>query len=370
MILFGLGLSLFFSILLITKKHKNKADFLLSAWFLFIALHLFFFFALLNNLYKQYPFLIGIDFSFPILQSLFLYFYVRFLTSEKQQFYWSDFLHLIPAISAYIYMIPFFGMRETEKYMYYSDVESRETVFLYIYNLITVLSFVIYTLLAFRMLKKHEQLIIQYYSFKEKIQLSWMKSLVTCISVIWIIVLIIKIVHLVFKLSMPISGELIISISVVIFVFVLGYFGIRQTMIFSDLSFALTNAEIPVERYKKSGLKEVQAEDIKMKLIQLMETENRFLENELTLNALAREIGASPNNVSQVINEQFSKNFYDFVNDYRIEDFIRKAGDSKFKNYSVIALALECGFNSKSAFYSAFKKQTGMSPGEFFKKTN
>jgi AraC-like DNA-binding protein len=367
MIIFGLGLSLFFCILLITKKQKSNADILLSVWLLFIALHLFFFYAYVNDIFRQFPFLIGIDFSFPILQALFLYFYVRLLTSGRQRFYLYDLFHLIPSLSAYIYMIPFFLKAGTDKYLYYQEIEIRETIFLYIFNLITILSFVTYTVLAFWRLKKHEQHIKQFYSFKEKVQLKWMKSLVTGLSVIWLIVLTIKILHLVFLVAIPFSGVLIISISVVIFVFFLGFFGIRQTTVFSDLNFEDTSLDIPIERYKKSGLKVGQVEFIKENLIRLMESENRFQDNELALDRLAKDIGTSANNLSQVINEQFSKNFYDFINDYRIDDFKRKAVDPKFKNYSIIALAFECGFNSKSAFYQAFKKQTGISPGEYLK---
>ena len=98
-----------------------------------------------------------------------------------------------------------------------------------------------------------------------------------------------------------------------------------------------------------------------------MESDKRYQDNELTLDDLANEIGTSANNLSQVINEKFSMNFYDFINEYRIEDFKQKAIDSKYKHYSIIALALECGFNSKSAFYLVFKKRTGISPGEYLK---
>jgi AraC-like DNA-binding protein len=374
MLLFGFVLALFFSILLLTKKNKSKADWVLFFWMFLISIHLLLFFFSEENLYKQYPHLIGIDLCFPIFHALFLFFYIRTLTSEPKGFNKSDILHFIPSVAIYIYLVPFFMKGATEKYIYYLDVRNSEKYFLNILLVITILSGLTYAFLTFRMIKKYRIYIGQNFSFSESINLVWMNRLLIGMIIIWLVVVAIKILQLFSHTSFPTQGDYIIYITANLFVFFLGYFGVRQTNIFSDNDyldkkdkFESTLSE-PV-RYKKSSLKEDQALVIKEKLVYLMDTEKRYLDNKLTLDALAKEIDISPNYLSQVINEQFSKNFYDFVNTYRIEDFKIKTNDPKFKNYSILALALECGFNSKSAFYSVFKKYVGQTPSEYLKKT-
>ena len=90
-----------------------------------------------------------------------------------------------------------------------------------------------------------------------------------------------------------------------------------------------------------------------------------YTEPELTLNSLAKLLEVHPNHLSQVINSIEGKNFYDFINFYRIEEFKRLVIRPESKNYTLLSLAYECGFNSKTSFNRNFKKSTGLSPSEF-----
>jgi len=89
---------------------------------------------------------------------------------------------------------------------------------------------------------------------------------------------------------------------------------------------------------------------------------------DLTVSDLAEMLGAKPHFLSRIINEVHQKNFRDFVNAYRIEEFIALANSKEFKHYTFLALAQEVGFNSKSTFNLAFKKLTNQSPREYFKR--
>lgn len=371
MILVGFTLSLFFSVLLLAKKNKSKADYFLFAWLLFISVHILFFWANFTDLFKKYPHLIGIDLPFPIFHALFLFFYVRLLSCNKNQFKPSDLLHLIPSLVAYIYMIPFFLKDKEEKYHYFKNIRVNEKYFLNLFTCYTIVFGLIYAYLSYKMTVRHKKYIDDQFSYHEKINLNWLKKLIPAMTILWLIVIFSKIF---FSASISDTGDYIIYSSVTLFVFFLGHYGIRQTTVFSEVKLEDTTYEQPgfppKTRYKKSGLKKEQVLIIKEKLNYLMDTEKIFLNNELTLDILAKEIGISPNYLSQVINEYFSKNFYDFINFYRIEDFKKKTTDSKFKDYSILAIAYECGFNSKSAFYNVFKKEVGVKPGEYLKKVN
>ena len=98
-----------------------------------------------------------------------------------------------------------------------------------------------------------------------------------------------------------------------------------------------------------------------------MEEKKLFLDENISLPQLAGMLNIHPNYLSQVINERFQKNFYDFINSYRIEEFKRIVALGKNKNKTFFALALDCGFNSKASFNNSFKKITGTTPSEFVK---
>lgn len=107
---------------------------------------------------------------------------------------------------------------------------------------------------------------------------------------------------------------------------------------------------------------------IKEKLERIMKTEKPFTNPELSLNDLSEILEIKIHVLSKVFNEHYSKNFRDFINEYRVNEFISLSRQECYKNYTFLALALKVGFNSKSTFNLAFKKVTNLSPREFLKK--
>ena len=97
-----------------------------------------------------------------------------------------------------------------------------------------------------------------------------------------------------------------------------------------------------------------------------MANEKPYLDPKLSLAGLAQLLEISPNQLSQIINQEAQVNFHDFVNNYRIEEFIERASINK--NFSLLALALDSGFNSKSSFNTIFKKQKGLAPSQYLSK--
>jgi AraC-like DNA-binding protein len=91
----------------------------------------------------------------------------------------------------------------------------------------------------------------------------------------------------------------------------------------------------------------------------------RFLDNLLSLETLANELQMSTSFLSKLINEQSSKNFNQLINEYRVEYSKGLLQNDEYNQYTITSIALESGFNSKSTFYNAFKKQTGVTPTQF-----
>jgi len=99
-----------------------------------------------------------------------------------------------------------------------------------------------------------------------------------------------------------------------------------------------------------------------------MEREELYRNPELTLESLAENLKVSSGYLSQIINKTTGDNFSRFLNQYRVEDVKKMLLDSEFNKYSLVAIGYEAGFNSKSTYYSAFKKMTSLTPKEYQRK--
>ncbi|NJB37681.1 helix-turn-helix domain-containing protein [Croceivirga sp. JEA036] len=148
-------------------------------------------------------------------------------------------------------------------------------------------------------------------------------------------------------------------------VFFLGYFAIKQPQIFR-MPEEEENQEEKAPEIEKSPLESEELESLKQALHQMMTEEQVYLNPQLSLPELAERMNSNVHTLSRAINAGFNKNFRDFVNHYRIEDFIVRAQDEKYKNQTFLAIALAVGFNSKSSFNRSFKKVTNKSPREYF----
>jgi len=103
-------------------------------------------------------------------------------------------------------------------------------------------------------------------------------------------------------------------------------------------------------------------------LLQIMETDKPYLNSDLTLRELAGKLSMSTHNLSEILNTRLNQNFYDFINRYRVEEVKRKLAEKESENFSLIAIAFDSGFNSKSTFNTIFKKYTGTTPSQYRKQ--
>ena len=98
-----------------------------------------------------------------------------------------------------------------------------------------------------------------------------------------------------------------------------------------------------------------------------MQKEKPYLQPDLTLSDLAATLKTNTSILSLAINAGFGKNFNDFINEYRVEDFKAKMASKEFQHLTLLAVAFESGFNSKTTFNRAFKKFTNQNPSDFQK---
>lgn len=119
------------------------------------------------------------------------------------------------------------------------------------------------------------------------------------------------------------------------------------------------------EKYQKQLISDEKRMNLRRNIIKAMESRRIYLNPELTLEGLAKELGESKHLISQVLNSREGENFYSFINDFRVKEFIRSIEENKYPNFSILGIAMECGFRSSSSFYSVFKKSTGKTPKQF-----
>jgi AraC-like DNA-binding protein len=141
------------------------------------------------------------------------------------------------------------------------------------------------------------------------------------------------------------------------------YKALQHPEIFSGMP----EVEKPV-KYEQSRLTDSEKAKYLQKLRDYFHQQKPYLNPELTITEVASKLNVSVKYLSQVINESLGKNFYDFINSYRIEEAKQQLKNEAESRKTILEVLYESGFNSKSAFNSAFKKHTGFTPTEFRKQ--
>ncbi|MDH5382176.1 MAG: helix-turn-helix domain-containing protein [Cyclobacteriaceae bacterium] len=359
----GIFISLFQFVLLLNKKSKSLSDKVLAVWMLIIGIHLTNYYIYYLGYWDIYPHLVGLTVPFPLLYGPVLYLYILYSLKSDNHIRKIDYLHFAPAILSYLYMFQFYFFYSVEEKRLVDKGEINDfDIFSNLLLLAFVVSGISYSLFSYQLLKKHKNIIENNFSNTEHINLNWLKGFILGVGLIFLTVIITIILKDIVGINYSMNPDYIYYSMLVFAILTLGYFGIRHQNIFIDNIVIVSEIKTKGE-YRNSGLKEEDAIEKYNSLLQLMNEEKPYLDPKLTLYSLADLLEISPNHLSQIINQYEQQNFNDFINKYRIEEFLKNALENK--NYSFLALALDSGFNSKSTFNTVFKKQKGVTPSHF-----
>ena len=232
-----------------------------------------------------------------------------------------------------------------------------------IYETTIYLLEIILTVYAFKVLKNHHKSLSNYYSDYENKTLTWLKS----IFVLNVLVHFFNISTFIVDISSFRISELTIdTMTLVLFIFMIywiAYNGFSQPEIFKKRLFLGTDNNTDLSISKEASLEtDIQKfNEIKDKI----EKRELYINPKLNLRSLSSELNIKERELSRLINEYGKVNFYQFVNEYRIEKFKQLVQSSKFHKFTLLGLANEAGFSSKSTFYAAFNKFEGMSPKQY-----
>ena len=356
-------LMLMFSVLLFTKKKRVKADVILGSWFIFILLGILSSYINHNELPVWTGFFELVD-SSVFLHGPMLWLYTLMLTKSTHEFKKIDILHFVPFLISLGYLVsPFFSSFEVS--------ESGRNVVL----ILKMLSLLVYSLAALFRLRSYRREIEDYFSFTDKIQLDWLRFILIGLLVIWTISVISQLSYGLKWIDIPQYGGYYTNLAISLFVLMLGFFGIRQTQIFSlseqkQVSNPAVTSSPGVEMTDSDAERKDSSDDEEQtlyfkRIVNYMKEEKPFLDGELSIFKLAKQTDTPPYLLSQIINQEAGVHFFDFVNGYRVNEIIQKMKQGEHKQKTLLSLAIESGFNSKASFNRVFKKSIGLTPKQY-----
>jgi AraC-like DNA-binding protein len=372
-LIIGVFEGIFLAALLLTKKRRTISDTILATFFLIFSLNIFLSFMEAYNRQNGFPYPIFILTAAPLLllHGPFLWLYIKSLTDQYFRIKPKYYLNLIPFLalllqhSLTIYILP------TENRIEYVQNEIFKQTFAYPFFIVLIaLSPIAYFYLGLRLIRQYKQKIEGYFSQTAGIDLKWLRMIFGSWISISVLINSFFIIDLVYPIAPFGMMQFFSFVIAAIYVIFIGFYGLRQENVFLTNSINL-NLEVataqPVDSYSKP-LKEDEKEFIQT-LLKHMNEHKPYLQSEITLKALSDELKVGSEYLSEIINNDLNKNFFDFINHYRIEEFKNQSKNEKNKHLNIIGLAFNCGFNSKATFNRVFKNSTGLTPSEYINKS-
>lgn len=315
-------------------------------------------------------------FSLQLLVGPLFYFYVQRLTHPEFEWRWRHLWHLAPALLMTLlwqWQLPL----DPDSVLKQPCVQAKDCDLLYrsrfIHRLAAYTSMTLYALASLWILRPHVQRVKAAYSAIEGVTLHWLKILIGC-----------KLLTLVIAVGLEVRALYIhdewtpasvMSLSPLLLTLLVGWFGLQQRNIqinepshTSTLSAnntppqTTTSAE---KKYQTSSLSADRAEDIWQQLQDTMHQHQPYLETGLKIADLAQLMNVPSHHLSEVINGFAGQSFYDFINQYRVDEATRLLQDPAQRHLSVTDIGLQAGFNSNSTYFAHFKKRLKQTPRQY-----
>jgi AraC-like DNA-binding protein len=359
------GILLFF--LLSIGRENTKGNRILGVWCLFLGLFFLGILVHVQNELNIFSVLIGWNLYLPASYGALLYLYCRQAITDRP-LAWKDALHLLPVLSCYLLNVDvLFASAETK--FNWTTAPSDGPNSLSIAQTITFVQAFVYLGFSFYMVRRYQQQAKQNLSDFNPEIFRWIWALLILTLSVW-------------SFKAVSSSETLYFLSItsdIIIIFLI--YGVALAQWRNPKLFKLNKIETVValhnvskeiidkstEDKQSSGALDVSTRECILKDVkQYMENEHAYKDNQLNLISLSELVGVSTHHLSEVLNQHEGKNFYQFVNDYRVNyvcEHLNKSNKPK-----IIELALDAGFSSKSTFNAVFKQFTGLSPTQYRQK--
>ncbi len=359
-LLFGTFQGLLYGIIFLIRglQHRRLSDLMMSGLLVLLCLPIIPFLLSLNGSTLIWGELLFFPFSIGLIIGPIIYFYLKAQTNTEFRFQRSDALHLLPHG---LYLCYHFGVFFQGKIFVQQWISTIHLPWQIpgIYAVAVVISNYLYLFKTIKYYNEYKDWLDTELSDTEDLSLTWYRNYlflaILGITLSWAIVLL-ELIGI--NLTYTQNWWEYVGLSIIIFVVSISAYNQPQVIY---LQFKPEEKEDP----EKTPLIDIGLEDWKQKVLGLLEEEKIYLNPKLTLREMATELKVNNNLLSQVINQGFGKNFNQLINDYRVEEFKTAAQKTGNEHLSLLAIAMNCGFNSKATFNRVFKKSVGISPKEY-----
>lgn len=373
---------LVFAVLLFIKgiQTNNKPALWLSAFTLLCVLYISPFMLGYAGWYSKQPYR-DILFYTPLQQLLvlppLLYFYCRSLFDRSFVFTRKQLLHFLPAALYLLYSCVVVVTDQLVLGEYYFYADERDKDFSFWYQAAGFVSLLVYLLLSLRSYHTYKQITYNTVSYADSLTFAWAQRFLLA----FLLLLILRALFFFINPEWDEFGRKFwyyFSFSVLFYyISISGYVNtVRSVTFFNEPGASL--AEKAAEhvdtvedepQQDMAAKKELPDSDYwKSKIEQLVLDEKLYENPELSVADIAQPLGIAPKKVSQIINQGFAVNFNDYINQHRVKAVIAKLQEGEHSIQTLLAIAYDCGFNSKSTFNRAFKRHTGLSPNAYIQK--
>lgn len=353
--------SALFSLLLFSKSRKKYEHWFLAVIFLLVTVNSAFVFAFANSTGAYYvPIFSELNYAIPLLYGPLFWFYTKALTTQGYKFKSVDYVHFLPFLLFFaIILVPVFTSYNLPKTQLG-------------YPLIKLVISPFYLFSVIIMIRKYHAKLLEEYSYELEINLIWLNWIVIGGLILWVIGSASYVYNLFVQDNRILLYDYYTLSFLAIYLFALAFVAFRYTDIFVKES-------APHQEIKKVILdaapQEVKTETIEdndftvelNKLETLMLESSPYLDPLLTLNKLATLSGIPSYRLSSVLKSSINRNFYDYINKYRVEKVKALLAEGQAEKLSLLGIAMESGFNSKASFNRVFKNMTGKTPTQYLK---
>ncbi|WP_010228376.1 helix-turn-helix domain-containing protein [Gillisia marina] len=357
---------LFVSLFLLqSKKGKAISNKVLAVVFLMISIAVINLYLIIFRIDIQFPQLLFIDDTFMFAYGPLLYLFTQSVIFKDFRLQRKSFIHFIPFLASLFIIIIIFLFSKTESISQVTNQLNNLHVPIYFHiGSLLMLSHIFYYLFKSKQeIKNVIGKVKSLYSAFNQDNFKLLKFILNC----FIVLFSLSLIHSILPFLGVKNGLLITLLLMILFMF---YF-INSVLLkmlnhSTNKSGAMTWSIFKEkEKYAGSSLSQTDLKLFMNKLENHMKTKERFLDSDLNINDLSTELDMTSKVLSQVINEGYSNNFFDFVNTYRVEAAKALLTNQVDNKQTIQEVMYDSGFNSKSSFNTAFKKFTKLTPTQF-----
>jgi len=352
-------------ILFFKSGDRSLPNRILSITILIVNLHLTYLMVLDTNLDNFFPFLLWIPYSYLTAIGPLIFFYTRTLTYTDFDISTISNKHFIPVIIE-VGLQGFMIAQAiiNDQHFYNTPFYFYLTPLLYIW---VAGSIFYYLRLSLGTVNAHEAWLLKNFSNLKEITLTWLKKLIVYYRLLWLLWVPFVATFLLFFRFQLLYFVIVLTLYVLMLILTYLTLWIALEGLLRGNFILIKHNEGKTENKNFGKLTDNEISGHMERITQLMAAEKVYLSESLSLREFALHLNADPNLISFVLNNHFNSTFYDFVNHYRIEEVKKKMKDPAYKHLTLLGIALESGFNSKTTFNRVFRQVTGTTPTQFQK---